>query len=31
MQKLEERPSYQMDFEECQNCKRLDLCNARKP
>lgn len=29
MQKLKERPSYQMDLEECQNCKRLDLCNVR--
>ena len=28
-QKLKESPSYQIDFEECQNCKRQDLCNVR--
>lgn len=27
VQKLKELPSYQIDFEECKNCKRQDLCN----
>lgn len=31
MKKLKESPSYQIDFEECQNCKRQDLCNIRTP
>jgi ArsR family transcriptional regulator len=31
MQKLKERPSYKMEFEECQNCKRLNLCNNKNP
>ena len=31
VQKLKESPSYQIDFEECQNCKRIDLCNFRTP
>ncbi len=28
-QKLKELPDYQMDIEECQNCKRKDLCNCK--
>jgi len=31
VKKLKESPSYQKDLDECKNCKRLDLCNARKP
>lgn len=31
VQKLKELPSYQIDSDECQNCKRLDLCNIRTP
>lgn len=28
-QNLKELPSYQMDYEECQNYKRQDLCNNK--
>ena len=31
VKKLKESPNYQKDLDECQNCKRLDLCNVRKP
>lgn len=30
-QKLKETPSYQVDIEECQKCKRQDLCSSRTP
>jgi ArsR family transcriptional regulator len=29
VEKLKTLPSYQMDLEECQKCKRQDLCNVR--
>lgn len=31
VEKLKESPSYQTDYDECQNCKRQDLCNVRTP
>jgi len=31
VQKLQELPCYHIDFEECQNCKRQDLCSVRTP
>ena len=29
VERLKESPSYQIDYVECQNCKRQDLCNVR--
>jgi len=29
--KLKDSPNYQIDIEECQKCKRQDICSTRSP
>lgn len=31
VKKLKESPNYHKDLNECQNCRRLNLCDVRKP